>query len=1682
MKKRIAGIALTLVMLLSLGALTVQAATPAVYQVGYSKVDINPYFDENDHSKGLMPLPMAGNGFSDQRLSEPTKLDDTGDGKIDDRDGIFATCVAITDPSGNTMLIISADFCGSNAGLVTDLRIAIHKKYPSIDPTQIMYTASHTHSSIDLNCGGLSTEAAANLALYNERLRVNLLRMVDEALADRASATMYKGQIEANDSKAATGDIGDTINKYRPANDQVTVLPGEDYPDRVYNAVRHRAISIYPAQRNIYKKQSGNKIPYYSYPKDANKNYIADMTKEPITYIKGSNFNPTATLGGTSTIVYYADENGNKIADTKEEADAWSAKTGKTAYWLADVGVVADISRVTTADDTLLAWEFRFKDASRKPIVLINWRAHTTMNRYVSDDAEELKEQGKYQELGFYTSYYQISGDWVNAFRFVLEEEGYRAAFIQGAAGNITGGDGTWDGYVTETDRTHYRNNGNIYGTELAEVALECLREHMVQINVNGGDIRNKQIVYQTQKQEIEPGMFIAAHIYKAAYTPANPLGTRPYNVVYWLDANGDPLIDKSTGKSMVDDTTGQALIKTDSNGQPVLDAEGNTQLYTDKNGDPVVGVTRIAEVQKIASIHHANSVINKYKSTTLTGGQLELNAFMIGTQFAMVTAPNELFDRFSTEATMETIDLYNDWEKLWDMDTYGEPFMMGYANDSKGYISYQVAWDYTKGVLNWSGNDVYAEGSYETQVGWFKRGTGEELMDVYKWMLDTIDTTNETTQGITAYCQHCKKDALWRPYSESLENTIVLTSGHYYIDSDVIGEAGIRTTNNVCIDLRGRIVSTEVERAFSVNKGATLNIQDSVGGGTLIGTGYTGTGTHYGGVIHVDTGSTFNLYSGTLTNRIGEDRVISNGGVVYVAGTFNMYGGTIKDGTSQWAGGNIYIAAGATMNMSGGTVSGGKAEVSNTQCILCRGYFVLSGDANIARMRMWPEGSKPAQKDMLTVEGKFTGKAYVYVEGAKEGQDIGNLAEGASFTHENIGFNGGKFRVYALGSDIVLTNEKAAVILGENGIESYTDTLKEALEACQGTSKKAVLLKDNSEDIIITENVTLDLGGFNCTGKIDVQENITLTCLDSATDDYEGTYGTLTQATGTVKAAKNYRMCTEDTGVSFHAYSLDVTAAVLRPGAAGMFFTGTVKGDDQFKDSVTSYGIVLDATQKPTTATLNKTSKHTSYRDGFASTNGVTSVLLQNILKDENSWRDNLRNGDTTVYARAFIRFKDNSYAFSTVRSISFRELVEKADALWTEEAVPQNLQELYLRFEDTMKGWDVPNLKQAVKANAPSPYKVYKPMTVEQIDSLPIATADMTTDQLRQLCTDFFRMQNTFQWVLETDIRYDIRGKDTLLTAGTVYGGSPYTDTAKSGNLYMTMEFYDQQTGILRNPGMTDQEFMKLVGNHCTYGAFWGWARVINSMTAQFNWNMGLEGYGFIPLGDFSTAGIEKWVENEIDTSDITKAAGKEAILEGYAKVQQADVLYVWHGGNGNSHIRMAAQDAVVVRNADGSINPSESYILYLDQTSTWKNMIQDGIAVPVQGGVDAKVTFAKLYSGGYLPFTFGEFIGTDPVEQSSVDSTLEGLETVTPAQLSEAVVSSNYAISHVTLSVTDKKGKEVYRNNAFSPRILTMEMGIADAVDTETLTGLTGQHLTVTCRIGTGENVTLFSGTIA
>ena len=71
-----------------------------IYTVPALQTDCDGDGNKND---GYFSVPLAGYGTTYNRMSTG-KMDDNGDGKIDSKDGMFVTCIAITDETGNTLL------------------------------------------------------------------------------------------------------------------------------------------------------------------------------------------------------------------------------------------------------------------------------------------------------------------------------------------------------------------------------------------------------------------------------------------------------------------------------------------------------------------------------------------------------------------------------------------------------------------------------------------------------------------------------------------------------------------------------------------------------------------------------------------------------------------------------------------------------------------------------------------------------------------------------------------------------------------------------------------------------------------------------------------------------------------------------------------------------------------------------------------------------------------------------------------------------------------------------------------------------------------------------------------------------------------------------------------------------------------------------------------------------------------------------------------------------------------------------------------------------------------------------------------------------------------------------------------------------------------------------------------
>ena len=388
---------------------------------------------------------------------------------------------------------------------------------------------------------------------------------------------------------------------------------------------------------------------------------------------------------------------------------------------------------------------------------------------------------------------------------------------------------------------------------------------------------------------------------------------------------------------------------------------------------------------------------------------------------------------------------------------------------------------------------------------------------------------------------------------------------------------------------------------------------------------------------------------------------------------------------------------------------------------------------------------------------------------------------------------------------------------------------------------------------------------------------------------------------------------------------------------------------------------------------------------------------------------------------------------------------------------------------------------------------YSVPTPLTWKDIDAIPIANSDMTTDELRKICVDYFRLQTSFQWTPNKSFSYVIRSSNSerKFQPGKLYGGIPYVTSSKGGgNLYLWMEYYDEKTGVLDLSKLSGQDLMDLVGNHCAHGAFWGWSRVVNSAEMRGtrtlthkNGCLAVGPYQFDPeLEEYSTEDPEK------GTDKVCQENGEQIMYQSYAKLLPADGINATH--TGNWHVRMISQAAHVEYAADGTIDGEKSYVHCIEQAAK-KNTeytCPDGTKVQVMAGVDLKYTFASMYKSGYIPFTFAEFHGTDPVEPAEVTLALDQ-STVTAEMLQGATVTSNYSISHVTVRAVDEKGEVLYRYvKKFVPSdtggnaILCTSLSLEKAIIPATLNRFADKDdvsVQILCRISNGEEPMIWEG---
>ena len=373
------------------------------------------------------------------------------------------------------------------------------------------------------------------------------------------------------------------------------------------------------------------------------------------------------------------------------------------------------------------------------------------------------------------------------------------------------------------------------------------------------------------------------------------------------------------------------------------------------------------------------------------------------------------------------------------------------------------------------------------------------------------------------------------------------------------------------------------------------------------------------------------------------------------------------------------------------------------------------------------------------------------------------------------------------------------------------------------------------------------------------------------------------------------------------------------------------------------------------------------------------------------------------------------------------------------------------------------------------------------EGINAIPIKTTDMAISDARQLCVDFFRYAKTAGWIPSEN--YEIWGDATIHTdgtpplrtmdAGVIYGGLPYISWA-TGSVYRMMDYIDESTGVvdIKNAGAKPILF----GNQCANGAYVGWARVINSCDYGITADV-ISKNKYIKLGDYTyDEGISAWTE-AYNTTRVIEDNDPNTMFESYALLKAGDGIVQWTTAG---HIVMISKDAYVERKEDGSIDPSKSYVYVIDQAKAWVPYKHaDGETVMVPENVDAKWTFTKLLNSVYLPFTYMEWTGDDPIEATEVTYSHTG-STITLDQLFGSKITTNYYLFDIYAQIFSSNGSEVckiaVRSEAANTRSLTFKEG-AFAMDVwgsyKDLDPNETYTVKVYAQIGTGERPTLWEG---
>ena len=485
--------------------------------------------------------------------------------------------------------------------------------------------------------------------------------------------------------------------------------------------------------------------------------------------------------------------------------------------------------------------------------------------------------------------------------------------------------------------------------------------------------------------------------------------------------------------------------------------------------------------------------------------------------------------------------------------------------------------------------------------------------------------------------CPHCDDEVPvsgWTQWDQNNAPGGTLESGHYMLSDDIplTGPLTVAVGTTVVVDLNGHtLTAAEGQRVFNT----------------------------YGNVVVFD--STADKAGRIACKDISDGTTSGN------------------DGNSAYRGGCSYVFAGGSFTLYSGNIMGGKANRG--------GAFYIGGAAdNLGKLFIYGGniyGNTGTNRGHNIFAGQYS-ELYIH---------DGQIYSDASTTGARANVAIYRAKAYVYGGTIAANGNSNIYIGGAEGTQNgelyvYGGGISGDQEAWFVSAESSVIAIYNGK-----------ISGQDPTGF-----TAPCTCVTQAGDSYT-VFHARGAGTCDVCAVNNVAKAHTYTWVRNHDYSenslicgvcghgratLDLTTVTLRPGAAGVYFSGSLSWDETDPE-ILACGIAV-STENPLPV-ADDSDESSLY------TQKSVSVLVKNILKVENTDADNARNARMTIYARAYVRLANGEYIYSNAVSANLQQVVIAAQNQWDMLSTAQQdaLAQLYATYPEVMASWNVPNLKAA-------------------------------------------------------------------------------------------------------------------------------------------------------------------------------------------------------------------------------------------------------------------------------------------------------------------------------------------------------------------------------------------------